>query len=83
LNRPEISTEILQAPPHAFATVLLPEESPPASGKRSTHGWKRKAVLLKEETVAPAQQELKARGEKTDFSDLVQALLDAWVKTPD
>ena len=64
-------------------TVLLPVKAPVPSGKRSTPGWKQKAVLLKEETVALAQRKLQARGDKTDFSDLMQALLEAWVQTPE
>jgi hypothetical protein len=64
-------------------TVLLPEKKPVLSGKRSTPGWKPKQVLLKKETVMRAQERLKARGDKTDFSDLMQTLLEAWLQTPE
>jgi hypothetical protein len=63
--------------------VLLPERRPVLLGKRSTPGWKQKAVLLKEESINHAQERLRRRGDKTDFSDLMQALLDAWLATPE
>src|SRR5947209_2181197 len=40
-------------------TVLLPVKAPVPSGKRSTPGWKRKPVLLKEESVDQALARLK------------------------
>src|SRR4051794_20716013 len=66
-----------QKPKAQPPTVLLPIKAPVPSCKRSTPGWKQKAVLLKEETVTLAQRKLHARGDKTDFSDLMQALLEA------
>jgi hypothetical protein len=79
----EKTLSALNAPPKAEApTVLLPIKPPRESGKRSTPGWKQKSVLLKEESVYRATERLKRRGDKTDFSDLVQALLDAWLDSP-
>jgi hypothetical protein len=63
--------------------VLLPAKDPLPTGKRSTAGWKQKAVLLKEESIARATERLRARSDKTDFSDLMQALLEAWLQTPE
>jgi hypothetical protein len=63
--------------------VLLPVKAPLQFGKRSTPGWRPKQMLLKEETVELALAKLKARKDKTDFSDLVQALLEAWIATPE
>jgi hypothetical protein len=63
--------------------VLLPMKAPIPLGKRSTPGWKQKSVLLKEESVAQATARLARRGDRTDFSDLMQALLEAWLGTPD
>jgi len=62
--------------------VLLPVKPPAPAGKRSTPGWKQKSVLLKEESVCRANEKLKRRGDRTDFSDLMQALLDAWLHSP-
>jgi aryl carrier-like protein len=44
-------------------------------------GWRQKAVLLAEESILRATERLKRRGDRTDFSDLMQALLEAWLQT--
>jgi hypothetical protein len=62
-------------------TVSLPEKQPIAYGKRSRAGWSQRSVLLKDESVNLAKERLRARGDRTDFSDLVQALLEAWLAT--
>ena len=69
--------------PNCPPTVFLPEKDPFLSGKRTTPGWRPKQVLLKEEAIASAQEKLKSRGDKTDFSDLVPVLLVAWLQTPE
>jgi hypothetical protein len=69
--------------PQQRPTVFLPEKPPAPAGKRSTAGWKQKAVLLKEESIRHAAERLKRRNDRTDFSDLMQALLEAWLQTPD
>ncbi len=47
-----------QSPPAQIALPLKPE---PPRGKRSTAGWKQKAVLLKEESIQKATERLKLR----------------------
>jgi len=78
-----LMSEIRQEQTHQPAAVLLPERRPVLLGKRSTPGWKQKSVLLKEESVRGAQERLRKRGDSTDFSDLMQALLEAWLITPE
>ncbi len=51
--------------------------------KRSMPGWRQKSVLLKQASIEQAAQRLKQRGDRTDFSDLMQALLEAWLQTPE
>ena len=63
--------------------VFLPDKKPALTGKRSMPGWKPKQVLLKEETIALASERLRTRGDRTDFSDLMQALLEAWLEVPE
>jgi aryl carrier-like protein len=46
-------------------------------------GWRQKSVLLKQASIEQAAQRLKQRGDRTDFSDLMQALLEAWLQTPE
>jgi hypothetical protein len=70
-------SEIRQEQKNQPPAVFLPEKRPVLTGKRSAAGWKQKAVLLKEE----AQERLRRRGDKTDFSDLMQALLEGWLAT--
>lgn len=36
-------------------------------------------MLLKEQGVQRAVERLKRRNDRTDFSDLIQALLEAWL----
>jgi hypothetical protein len=67
----------------AAPKILLPEKAPPPQGKRSMPGWRQKAVLLKEDSVDLAIDRLKLRRDRTDFSDLMQALLEAWLAAPD
>jgi hypothetical protein len=71
------------SPAGSAPTVLLPVKAPIPSGKRSTPGWKQKSVLLKEESVHRATEKLKRRRDRTDFSDLMQALLDQWLNVPE
>lgn len=68
--------------PREAPQILLPEKAP-LQGKRSMPGWRQKAVLLKEASVDEALARLKRRGDRTDFSDLMQALLEAWLGTPE
>jgi hypothetical protein len=65
----------------AHGRVAAHEESG-FTGKRRTAGWQAKQVLLKEESIQRATERLKARHDRTDFSDLVQALLEASLETP-
>jgi hypothetical protein len=69
------------AAPTAAPKAVLPQKAAPPQGKRSTPGWRQKAVLLKEESVDQALERLKRRSDRTDFSDLMQALLEAWLQT--
>lgn len=73
---------ISESPPTA-PTVLLPTKPAVPRGKRITAGWKQKAVLLQEASVEEALQRLKSCGDRTDFSDLMQALLEAWIRAPE
>jgi len=67
--------------PEQPSQVALPLKPEPPRCKRSTAGWKQKAVLLKEASIEDALARLKRRGDRTDFSDLMQALLEAWLNT--
>jgi hypothetical protein len=63
-----------QRPP---ATVRASVGRPP--GKRSDPAWKQFSVLLKKETQREAAGILRSKDEGTDFSGLVQKLLEVWI----
>jgi hypothetical protein len=67
--------------PPTVLPVLLPQKPPPPAGKRSGPAYTQKGVFLKKASVAEANARLDARGDKTDFSDLMQSLLEAWLAT--
>lgn len=66
-------------------TVSLPSKAP--TGKRCTAGWKQEAALLKVESISLATSRLdrinRERQTRTDFSDLMQTLLGAWLQSPE
>jgi hypothetical protein len=72
-----------QEQPPAVVRTLLPPKPPAPPGKRRDPSYEQKGVYLKTESVAKANARLAARTDKTDFSDLIQALLDAWLFTPE
>jgi hypothetical protein len=53
------------------------------AGKRSDPDYTQKGVFLKKATIARAVERLSRRGDKTDFSDLTQALIEAWLSAPE
>ena len=67
--------------PEPATHIALPLKSEPPRGKRSTAGLEQKAVLLKEDSIERATERMKRRNRRTDISDLMQALLDAWLQT--
>ena len=72
-----------QATPRPASAPLLPAKPPPPVGKRSDPAYIQKGVLLKKESIARASEKLKRRHDRTDFSDLMQAMLDAWLNGPE
>jgi hypothetical protein len=67
----------------AVLPVLIPIKPPVPAGKRSDPDYTQKGVFLKKATIARAAERLKRRRDKTDFSDLTQALIEAWLSTPE
>jgi hypothetical protein len=76
----EIRKEQTNLPPAiAFPAILTPKPPPPA-GKRRDPAFIQKGVFLKKDSIHRATECLARRNDKTDFSDLMQALLEAWVQ---
>jgi hypothetical protein len=79
----EIRSEQAQAKPPAVLPVLIPVKPPAPAGKRSDPAYIQNGAFLKIETIQSASERLRRRGDKTDFSDLLQALLEAWLAMPE
>jgi hypothetical protein len=78
-DRPEPVASVVQPVP-----VLMPEESRgrgrPATGKRSNPQWKLYSHFLKKQTQRAAAAKLQAQDDGRDLSDVLQELLERWLK---
>jgi hypothetical protein len=76
---PEPVAPVVQAAP-----VLIPEEGRgrgrPATGKRSNPQWKLYSHFLKKQTQRAAAAKLQAEDNGRDLSDVLQELLENWLK---
>jgi hypothetical protein len=65
--------------------ALPPEEGRgrgrPATGKRSNPQWKLYSHFLKKQTQRAAAARLQAEDDGRDLSDVLQELLEGWLKT--
>lgn len=57
--------------------IVLPSKKP--TGKRSNPDFRGRTVLLKKTSQRDAEKLLRDKHPGTDFSDLMQALLDKWL----
>ena len=60
--------------------VIAPKERT-LTGKRSDPDWKQRSVLIKNDSFDEARNVLKRKYNGRDFSELMQALLDQWLRT--
>jgi hypothetical protein len=78
--KPEpVSNDHAKAAPTAAGAgdIVLPSKKP--TGKRSNPEFRGRTVLLKIASQRAAEQLLKDKHPGTDFSDLMQALLEKWL----
>jgi len=72
------------APPVVQAPALTPEEGRgrgrPATGKRSNPQWKLYSHFLKKQTQRAAAARLQAEDDGRDLSDVLQELLERWLR---
>ena len=61
--------------------IFLPMKAYKPQGKRSDPDWKQFSVLLKKESHKQAGIILRQKYDGVDISDLMQALLEHWLKT--
>lgn len=85
LHRQPVEAE---APEAAVASAPLPADEPqaekgrgrPATGKRSNPEWKLYSHFLKRRTQRAAVARLQAEDSERDLSDVLQELLEKWLK---
>lgn len=72
---PEVHRPIVRQP-----EIRQPKPMGRPPGKRSDPSWKQFSVLLQKDTQRQAANILRDKDDGLDLSDLVQNLLEAWIK---
>jgi len=88
LHRQPPETEALEALEASVASAPPPAAEPqaekgrgrPATGKRSNPEWKLYSHFLKRQTQRAAVARLQAEDNERDLSDVLQELLEKWLK---
>jgi hypothetical protein len=70
----------VSAPPSAAEPQLERGRGRPATGKRSNPEWKLYSHFLKRQTQRAAVARLQAEDSERDLSDVLQELLEKWLK---
>jgi len=87
LHRQPVEPEVPEEPaaePAPLPPAVTPEAGKgrgrPATGKRSNPDWKLYSHFLKRKTQRQAMARLQAEDEGRDLSDVLQELLENWLK---
>ena len=84
LHRHQIEPEAVEPAQEAAQQAIVPEEGRgrgrPATGKRSNPEWKLYSHFLKKQTQRAAAARLQAEDGGQDLSDVLQELLEGWLK---
>jgi hypothetical protein len=73
-------TAVVSAPPPAMKPPTEKGRGRPATGKRSNPEWKLYSHFLKRQTQRAAVARLQAEDNGLDLSDVLQELLENWLK---
>jgi hypothetical protein len=76
IGKPEERAQEKQQPPSPAAAKTMGGRQP---GKRSTPGFTRTTVYMRDETKLKAVRLLQDLKDKRDLSDLIESLVGAWV----
>ena len=83
-RQPEVEAREPEAEPEPPAPAATPEAGKgrgrPATGKRSNPDWKLYSHFLKRRTQRAAAARLQAEDKGRDLSDVLQELLENWLK---
>jgi hypothetical protein len=71
---------VVSAPPSAVELQAEKGRGRPATGKRSNPEWKLYSHFLKRQTQRAAVARLQAEDSERDLSDVLQELLEKWLK---
>ena len=81
---PELEAQVIDAqptpPPSAIIQDVGKGRGRPATGKRSNPEWKLYSHFLKKQTQRAAVARLQAEESDQDLSDVLQELLENWLK---
>ncbi len=77
---PDTGTSQLNNEPSAVAPELSKSRGRPATGKRSNPEWKLYSHFLKKRTQRAAAARIQAEDDGRDLSDVLQELLESWLK---
>lgn len=80
---PEIAQRAMEVVPQQVLAPAMEEgrgRGRPATGKRSNPEWKLYSHFLKKQTQRAAAARLQAEDGGRDLSDVLQELLDGWLK---
>ncbi|NWF58982.1 MAG: hypothetical protein HXY43_06655 [Fischerella sp.] len=80
LKSPVTETQPTAEPKPTHQTEVEPKRGRP-KGKRSDPDYEQVTAYIRKETHTAVKIELLKEGEKREFSELVQELLDEWVKS--
>ncbi len=81
LPEAKASAAIAEPAPPPPAVTLEKARGRPATGKRSNPDWKLYSHFLKKRTQRAAAARLQAEDAGRDLSDVLQELLENWLKT--
>ncbi len=81
LTEAEDPPPAVSAPPPAAEPPAEKGRGRPATGKRSNPEWKLYSHFLKRQTQRAAVARIQAEDEGRDLSDVLQELLENWLKT--
>jgi hypothetical protein len=75
-----VEAAVISAPPPAAEPQVEKGRGRPATGKRSNPEWKLYSHFLKRKTQRAAVARLQAEDSERDLSDVLQELLEKWLK---